>query len=144
MMQMTLGILALSLVAMGSETSLGGQPAIATGTLPTEWVKTEIYFGCNLPDGQQISLVAWAGFMDTVLTPRFPKGLTVYEAYGQMQHADGKIAKQSTWVVVILHAKDPVIDHAIREVTDAFRKQFNKAQVVTISTPVVSANFYAD
>jgi hypothetical protein len=142
--QMAFVVLALSLVAGGYDTARGAEPATAAVAPPAEWVKTEIYFGCNLPGGQQIARWAWADFMDKVLTRHFPKGLTVYEAYGQMQHADGRIEKQSTWVVVVLHPRDPSIDQVIREIADAFRKQFNKAQVVHISAPLISARFYGD
>ena len=137
-------VLALSLVVGAYDPTRGAEPAAAAVTATAEWVKTEIYFGRDLPGGREISRWAWADFMDKVLTRHFPKGLTVYEAYGQMQHADGRIEKQSTWVVAVVHPKDPAIDKAIRESIDAFRKQFNKAQVVYVSTPVIAARFYAD
>ena len=136
--------LALSLVMGAYDPICGAAPATAPVTAPAEWIKTEIYFGRDLPGGQEISRWAWADFMDKVLTRHFPKGLTVYEAYGQMQHANGHIEKQSTWVVAVVHPKDPAIEKTIREIVDAFRKQFNKAQVVHVSTPVISARFYAD
>jgi len=133
-------VLALNLVVEAYDPTCGA----AATTTPAEWVKTEIYFGRDLPGGQEISRWAWADFMNKVLTRHFPKGLTVYEAYGQMQHADGRIEKQSTWVVAVVHPKDPAIDKTIQEIIDAFRKQFSKAQVVHVSTPVISARFYAD
>ncbi|MBU0713824.1 MAG: DUF3574 domain-containing protein [Verrucomicrobia bacterium] len=140
-------VLALSLVLGAYDPTCGAAPATAVpaaADMPAEWVKTEIYFGRDLPGGQEISRWAWADFMDKVLTQHFPKGLTVYEAYGQMQHADGRIEKQSTWVVAVVHPKDPAIDKTIQEIINVFRKQFNKAQVVHVSTPVISARFYAD
>jgi hypothetical protein len=82
-------------------------------------------------------------FMDKAITPRFPKGLTVYETYGQMQHENGRIEEQSTWVVAIVHPKDPAIDQAVREVIEAFRKQFNRAQVMRLSAPT-AAQFFSD
>jgi len=151
------GVLALSLIVATYGLARGAEPASAgsasagpasaapaAAAAPADWVKTEIYFGRDLPGGQEISRWAWADFMDKVLTRNFPKGFTVCEAYGQMQHADGRIEKQSTWVMAVVHPKDPAIDKAIQEIADAFRKQFNKAQVVCISTPVVAARFYAD
>lgn len=47
-------------------------------------------------------------------------------------------------VVAVVHPKNPASDKAIQEIVDTFRKQFNKAQVVCMSTPVISARFYAD
>jgi len=142
--QMAWVVLALSLVVGAYDIACGAEPVAATLKAPGEWVKTEIYFGRDLPGGQEISRWAWADFMDRVLTRHFPKGLTVYEAYGQMQHVDGRLEKQSTWVVAVVHPQDPAIDKAIQEIIDAFRKQFNKAQVVHVSTRVISVRFYTD
>lgn len=117
----------------------------AAGTVAAaQWIKTEVYFGRDLPGGGQVSRAEWAEFLDKVVTPRFPKGLTIYDAYGQMQHADGRIEKQSTWVVILLHPQDPAVDRSVREIIDAYRKQFNKAQVATVSHPLANAGFYAD
>lgn len=137
-------VLAMVWVAGAYNTPRLAEPATPAVVSPAEWVKSEIFFGCDLPGGQQVSRWAWADFMDRVLTRRFPKGLTISEAYGQMQHGDGRIEKQSTWVVVILHPKEPSVDQAIQEIIDSYRKQFGKAQVVYVSTPVISARFYAD
>ena len=109
----------------------------------TEWIKTEIYFGRDIPGGQEISRGAWEEFLDKVITPRFPKGLTVYDAYGQMQHEDGRIEKQSTWVVVLVHPGDPAIDRAVQEIIEAFRKQFNRPQVMLLSAPT-TPQFFPD
>jgi hypothetical protein len=121
----------------------GGAPPAAPKAADSGWVKTEIYFGRNLPDGHEMSRGEWQDFMDKVLTKRFPKGLTVYEAYGQMQHEDGRIEKQSTWVVVLVHPGDPAAEGPVQEAVNAFRKQFAKAQVMLLNTPV-SAKFFAD
>lgn len=137
-------VLVIGLAAGAYDMARGAAPLTAEAPAPAEWIKTDIYFGRDLPGGQRISREAWADFMDKSLTRHFPKGLTVYEAYGQMQHADGYIEKQSTWVVAVVHPKDAASDKAIREVIEEFRKQFSKAQVVCVSAPVLSARFYAD
>jgi len=133
-------VLALGLAAVACDIACGAEPPAA----PVELVKTEVYFGRDLPGGHKISRRAWADFMDKVITRHFPKGFTVYEAYGQMQHTNGLIEKQSTWVVAVVHPKDPAIDRVVREIIDAFRAQFSMAQVVHVSAPLISARFYAD
>lgn len=138
-------VLALALGwTLTSCTIVRADGAAQPAELAQEWVKTELYFGANLPDGKTISRPEWTAFMDQVLTPRFPKGLTVYEAYGQMQHADGKIERQTSWVVAVLHPKDPAVDKLVAEAVDAFRARFAKAQLVNITIPVASPSFYAD
>ena len=147
MKRLALSFIAAGLVAgmMGgaAESSWAAEKPGAGPAAVTEWIKTEIYFGRDIPGGQEISRGAWGEFMDKVLTPHFPKGLTVYDAYGQMQHENGRIERQSTWVVAVVHPKDPAIDKAVQEVIEAFRKQFNRAQVMLLSAPTM-AQFFAD
>lgn len=121
----------------------GAARAAAPGSADTKWVKTEIFFGQNLAGGKKIAQGDWQNFMDKELTKRFPKGLTVYDSYGQMQHADGRIERQSTWVVVLVLPEDPASEKSVQEAVDAFRKRFSKAQVMILNTPV-SPKFFAD
>jgi hypothetical protein len=37
---------------------------------------------------KHVGLEAWRTFLSEVVTPRFPEGMTVLEAYGRMQHRD--------------------------------------------------------
>ena len=59
-------VLALSLAVGACDPTCGAAPvtaavtAPAVATAPAEWVKTEIYFGRDLPGGQEISRWAWA------------------------------------------------------------------------------------
>ena len=53
------------------------------------WVRSELYFGVgeeqgagNRPQADTISDAQWRAFLDKEVTPRFPDGLTVFDAYG--------------------------------------------------------------
>lgn len=121
---------------------LGGVALVAAAQEPA-WIKTEIYLGQNLPGGHEVGRQEWNDFLDKVVTKQFPKGLTVFTAYGQMQHADGRIEEQSTLVLAIVHPKDAASDKAVQAIVEAFRKQFGKAQVIVLHSPV-TAQFYGD
>src|SRR5690606_40856485 len=61
------------------------RPAEAAG-----WVRSELYFGVGEESGvsareqtDAISDAQWEAFLDKEVTPRFPDGLTVFDAYGQ-------------------------------------------------------------
>lgn len=57
-------------------------PAQAQG-----WVESQLYFGLG-PAGEPakgISEAAWQAFLDAEVTPRFPDGFSVLDAYGQWQ-----------------------------------------------------------
>ncbi|MBU1692825.1 MAG: DUF3574 domain-containing protein [Verrucomicrobia bacterium] len=107
------------------------------------WTKTELYLGQNMPGGKIISRDEWAAFLDGVVTRLFPQGLTVFEAYGQMQHEDGTIERQTTHVVMLVHPREAASEKAVREVITIFREKFKGAQVMHLSSPV-APEFYAD
>ena len=51
------------------------------------WVETKLYFGLGPADqpNKGISEGEWRAFLDREVTPRFPHGLSVLDAYGQWQ-----------------------------------------------------------
>src|SRR5260370_41214423 len=65
--------------------TLTGDPAHPGATLG--WVDTKLYFGLGLAGqpSQGISEASWRDFLDREVTPRFPSGLSVLDAYGQWQ-----------------------------------------------------------
>ncbi len=108
-----------------------------------QWTKTELYLGQNLGGTRSIAPDKWDSFLDRVVTPKFRKGLTVIQAYGQMQHESGSIEKQTTLVLQIVHPADEASEAAIQEIIKAFRDKFRGAQVMHLSSPV-KPEFFAD
>ena len=87
------------------------RPAQAAG-----WVRSELYFGVGEERGagereqaNTISDAQWRAFLDKEVTPRFPDGLTVFDAYGQWLFRgdpgkpDPAPNRLRTKVLVILH-----------------------------------------
>ena len=79
------------------------------------WVRSELYFGVGREDGESsrvqtdsISQAQWRTFLDGEVTPRFPDGLTVFDAYGQwlFRGAAGP-ERLRTKVLVVLHENTP-------------------------------------
>ena len=79
------------------------RPAVASG-----WVRSELYFGVGNEDDpadpSNIDEARWRAFLDREVTPRFPDGLTVFDAYGQWLFR-GRDAPErlKSKVLVILH-----------------------------------------
>lgn len=135
--------LAAGLIAGLALSALGAGPAAGPPPVNRDYIKTEIYFGRNVPGGHEVGRQEWNDFLARVVTKQFPKGLTVLSAYGQMQHADGKIEEQDSLVLVIVTPNDPAVDKEVGEVIDAFRAKFGKAQVMVLRS-AVTAQFYGD
>ena len=97
-------------VAGGHATGKDAEPAVATAAAPG-WVRSELYFGLGSEEGgsaggraTRIDEASWREFLDREVTPRFPDGLTVFDAYGQWRFRDGDAPERlRTRVLVILH-----------------------------------------
>ncbi len=100
-------------VAPATTASLQGdaaRPAQAQG-----WVRSELYFGvgeesgpADRPQTEKIGEAQWRAFLDREVTPRFPDGLTVFDAYGQWLFRGAKEPNRlGTKVLVILHEDTP-------------------------------------
>lgn len=79
------------------------------------WVRSELYFGvgeesgvADRPQDAPIDEAQWRGFLDREVTPRFPDGLTVFDAYGQwLFRGAAQPNRLKTKVLVILHEDTP-------------------------------------
>lgn len=106
-------------------------------------VKTELYFGENEPGGKSVKAKAWLDFLKKEVTPRFPRGMTVLDAYGQMQHHSGRIEHQDTRVIILVYKAGSAGEKRVGEVIAAYRARFENAQVMHLRS-TVDAEFFAD
>lgn len=53
--------------------------------------QTDLYFGRNRVGNEPVSEAEFQAFVDTVVTPRFQDGLTVYDANGQYRLESGEL-----------------------------------------------------
>src|SRR5690242_8475365 len=65
-------------------------------------LRTTLYFGLGRPKGT-VSELEWQLFVRDEVTPRFPAGLTVWDAEGQWQ-SQGAIGHERTKVLLLVHA----------------------------------------
>ncbi len=93
-------------------------------------VKDTIYFGRNKPGGGQVSDSEWQEFLNSVLTPRFPNGLTIVDAHGQWRGESGAIEQERSEVVTVLHEGDEGARLKVNEVTSAYKERFHQEAVL--------------
>ena len=107
------------------------------------WLRSELYFATGLADAPQpaVSDEQWRAFLDREVTPRFPDGLTVFDATGQWRNrTTNTIGRLRTKVLVILHDDSPEGHAAI----DAIRLAWKTAthhQSVILATQTVEVSF---
>ena len=116
-----IAVIFLALVVSGS-----------AGAQSTNMVETTLYFGLNLPEGGAISEDQWSGFLADVVTPRFPDGFTVLDAYGQWRDPDtpdAPVVRESTRVLIIVHPQAAGADRAIAEIKSLYKTSFGQKSV---------------
>ena len=112
--------------------------SLARAQGPTSWepnaLRTEIYFGSDMGGGQAVSQQAWQEFLDTIIAPRFPAGLTVVEAFGRSMRTEGGLTP--TRILIAVHPADDDSDARLNEIKAEYKKRFMSAGVFHVDAPI--------
>ncbi len=99
--------------------SLTVLPVTAADEAPVvrQMLRTELYFTA-------IDAAQWDRFLEEVVTPRFPDGLTWYDVHGQWRGASGKPEKLPSRLLIVLHSDNRNNERALVEVAAQFKRRF--------------------
>jgi hypothetical protein len=100
------------------------------------------YFGRTHGGEEIVTDAAWARFMDEVVTPAFPDGLTVMDGAGQWRGRGGAISRQRSKVLVVaLPEGDAAMAQArLAPVIAAYRDRFRQESVM-VTTGAICLGF---
>ncbi|MEJ4047265.1 DUF3574 domain-containing protein [Erwinia sp. SLM-02] len=101
--------------------------------------QTTLYFGLNRPHGQAITDAEWQTFVDKDVTPRFKDGLTVFAAKGQWLGNDGKLAREESRALMLIHATDRSSEQGIEALRAIYKQRFAQDSVMRVDTPACVA-----
>jgi uncharacterized protein DUF3574 len=104
------------------------------GQKPTQ--VAEMMFGRKIGDRIGVSEVEWSRFLDREITPRFPAGLTVFNASGQWQDKSTRkiVHEPSKIVQIVLPGEDNDIAH-LNDIAEAYKTRFKQQSVGVIVRP---------
>jgi hypothetical protein len=105
------------------------------------YVRDELYFGRSQPGGGVVSDAQWQKFVDTEVTPRFPDGLTVTDAYGQFLNSAGNLAREDSKVLILLYVSTPERERSILEIIDAYKSRFQQESVLRVTDVPARVSF---
>lgn len=94
-----------------------------------------MYFGLQRRDGSPVTEQEWKSFVEQVVTPRFPAGLTVFDGAGQWRNATGHVEREPSKVLVILHPNSESLDAKIDEVRRLYCERFSQEAVMKVTSP---------
>jgi hypothetical protein len=96
----------------------------------------ELTFGRRIVGHIAVSETQWLQFIDNEITPRFPEGLTVYDASGQWRDpATKKIVRELSKVVLIVLPGNPEDLTRLSELTEIYKRRFKQQSVGMILRP---------
>lgn len=118
--------------ALAAAVLLAGCAAPAATPGCAERTVERLYFGLATPAGE-VGEDEWRRFVDAEITPRFPDGLTIVEARGQWRGADGRVLRESSRVVEIVH--DGEAEARLAEIVARYKARFRQESVLRTSAP---------
>lgn len=101
--------------------------------------QTTLYFGLNRPAGPVITAAEWQAFVDQQVTPRFKEGLSVFDAKGQWLGNDGKLARENSKTLLLIHSPDAGSEQNIEALRTRYKQQFAQDSVMRVDAPVCVA-----
>lgn len=102
-------------------------------------VQDELYFGRNKPGGA-VSNRDFLIFLQNIVTPRFPDGLTVLDADGQFLGRNG-IIREKTKILILIHPNSQEDRRQIQEIVDEYKKQFQQKSVLRVTSTPAQVRF---
>jgi hypothetical protein len=107
------------------------QPACAASEQRS--VSELLYFGTAKPMGV-VSTEEWSSFLGGVVTPRFPQGLSAWQAAGQWRSADGSLTRENAFVLYLVHPEGEAADSAIRTIIAEYKARFQQEAVLRVKS----------
>jgi hypothetical protein len=88
-----------------------------------------MFFGLSRPEGA-IPEAEWEAFVAEVVTPRFPRGLTVLVATGQWQGRNKQVTRESSRVVEIIHDNSKDASRRVAEIAAEYKARYRQESVL--------------
>ena len=97
-----------------------------------EFVNYQLFMGRSISDGTTVTDADWEAFLEEVVTPRFPDGLSVLDAAGQWRGSDGVVQKERSKLLVILAPPGDGPSRSISEISEEYKTRFRQESVLRV------------
>ncbi len=114
-------------------------PATLQPGMSVVMIETKLLFGLASADGSGVSEQEWEGFLAREVTPRFPDGLTVIAAYGQVKgeaHGSAQVVREGMRLVLIYHPDTPEAAAKLAEIRRLYSERFHQWGVLQVTNAV--------
>ena len=122
---MSLLLLLVSLAGCGS------MPVTPCGGDGRPAVQELVYFGTDTPTGR-VTSEDWTLFLSEVVTPRFPDGLSTWQASGQWRSTSGAIIHEPSYVLNLVYPDNVGANQAVQEIVASYKTRFQQEAVLRV------------
>ncbi len=129
-------VVAMGTLVLAAGCASTGRPACAPGQ--QAMLSEALYFGTSKPGGV-VTAADWQAFLDEVVTPRFPQGLSVWRAAGQWKSEAGPIVSEASYVLNIVHAGAAAERQALGDIVAAYKTRFQQEAVLRVQGAVCAS-----
>jgi len=101
------------------------------------FIRTELFFGTGREDGPDVTEAEFRGFLDTVITPAFPDGLTLLTGDGQFCcDSDDDIIKEKSFVLILLYPlrQRQQSSDKVEQIREDYKTAFRQQSVLRVDT----------
>ena len=96
----------------------------------------ELLFGRNIGGRLGVTESRWRQFLAGEVTPRFPDGLTVFDAAGQWRdQKTNRVVRERSKVVMIIMPAEPSAQERIDAIVAAYKRRFRQQSVGVVVRP---------
>ncbi|WP_029685033.1 DUF3574 domain-containing protein [Tatumella saanichensis] len=99
-------------------------------------MQTTLWFGLSRKHASLISATDWQTFINKDVTPRFKDGLSVYDAKGQWMGDDGRLARENSKALMLIHPADNESDQKIEQLRQIYKQRFQQDSVMRVDNKV--------
>jgi hypothetical protein len=96
------------------------------------FARTELFFGLSKPDGSVVTEEDFQNFIDNIVTPRFPDGLTLLAGTGQFKNTNEEVVKEGTKLLILLYPVDNESNREVQEIREEYISQFQQSSVLRV------------
>lgn len=94
----------------------------------------QMFFGLSIEHRGPVTNREWNDFLRRTVTPRFPDGFTVYDAYGQWQDRNTRhIVRERSKVIEVATEDSETTHDGIAAISDAYRNRFHQQSIAIVS-----------
>jgi PHP family Zn ribbon phosphoesterase len=109
-----------------------------------ELIQADLYFGRNIAGVGEVSEAQFQAFVDREVTPRFPDGLTIYDADGQFLDSTGTLIQEPSKVISLIFTDTVENEAAINEIIQTYKQQFQQESVLQVVDEEIQVAFDTD